>query len=311
VPVGSTISSDAPSGADGRCGTPRGTAHRRRSPGWTPSSSARPEAGTAPRRAGAAAARDDAGVVLPVYGGGGREVGGPEGHSYSAVLVRSADPGDVRAALREIRFSGWLAPPGNGWTVAVAASRIPTVAAGRRSVAGLAEWLAARLPATTLAVRVLADRQLLLAAWTGDTEHGRYVSDPSRDPGAGDDVLAEPYGVEHAAAIARACDRPDAAGDLAELLAEELDPDSVIESERLARVLRLLGLPTWLVAAPSLPRDIPTGPRARDLTRFGAGVPGLPGRLTGWAVNVVRRRRPPPPVIDPPRGASDMDPWLM
>jgi hypothetical protein len=247
-----------------------------------------------------------------VYGGGG-EVGGPEGHTYAAVLVRAAGDGDVRAALREIRFSGWLAPPEDGWTVAVAAAvrGVHTVASGRRGVAGVAEWLAGRLPATAFAVRVLADRQLLLAAWDGGTELGRYVSDPSRDPGAGDDVLAEPYGAGHAAAFARACDRPGAAGDLADLLAEELDPDSVIESERLSRVLRLLGMPTWLVAAPSLPRDVPTGPRARDLTRLGAGVPGPAGRLTGWAVNVVRRRRPPPAVIDPPRGGSDMDPWLM
>jgi len=81
----------------------------------------------------------------------------------------------------------------------------------------------------------------------------------------------------------------------------------------LSTVLRLLGLPRWLVAAGSLPRDPPTGPRARDLTRLGAGVPGLLGRVRGRAVNVVRRRRPPPPVVtDPPRGrGADIDPWLL
>jgi hypothetical protein len=66
------------------------------------------------------------------------------------------------------------------------------------------------------------------------------------------------------------------------------------------------------VAAATLPRDIPTGPRSKDLTRLGAGVPGPLGRLSGWAVNVVRKRRPPPPAVtDAPRGSSGMDPWLM
>ena len=254
--------------------------------------------------------------MLPAYGGNS-EVGlGPEGYTYAAVVIR-ADSGpatrdDVLAALREIRFSGWLAQPEDGWLVTVAASGAGTVAAGRRGVAGVAEHLAERLTGTVLAIRVLADRQLLLALWTGGEEVGRYVSDPSREPGADDDVLASPIGAEHAAAFADVLGHPEKAGDLVELLAEDLDPDSFIESERLARVLRLLGLPTWLVAAATLPRDIPTGPRSRDLTRLGAGVPGLAGRPAGWAVNVVRKRRPPPPAVtDAPRGSSGMDPWLM
>jgi len=86
---------------------------------------------------------------------------------------------------------------------------------------------------------------------------------------------------------------------------------SVIESERLSRVLRLTGLPPWLVASAALPRDIPTGPSRRELTRLGAGHPGLLGLLLGRLVGVVRRRRPPPPAVtDPPRGGS-MDPWLL
>jgi hypothetical protein len=153
---------------------------------------------------------------------------------------------------------------------------------------------------------------LLLAVWAGGEEAGRYVSDPSREPGADDDVLPDPLGAEHAAAFAAALGRPDAAAELAEVLAEELDPDSFIESERLGRVLRLLRLPTWPVAAATLPGDIPTGPRARDMTRLGAGVPGPLARLAGGAVNVVRRRRPPPPAVtDAPRGGPGMDPWLM
>ena len=273
-------------------------------------------------------------MVYPVPGGSSAEIGGPAGYTYAAVVVRLEGlpytRDDVLAALREIRFSGWLAPPQDGWLVAVAASGDGTVAAGRRGVVGVAEVLATRLAGPmlatrqagpmlatrqagpVLAVRVLADRQLLLALWTDGDEVGRYVSDPSREPGADEDLLPDPYGVEHADAIAGACGRPEAAEDLSELLAEELDPDSVIESERLARVLRLLGLPTWLVAAATLPRDIPTGPSSGDMTRLGAGVPGPLGRLCGWAVNVVRRRRPPPPAVtDAPRGSSGVDPWLL
>jgi hypothetical protein len=147
--------------------------------------------------------------------------------------------------------------------------------------------------------------------WVGRDEVGRYVSDPSHGLDPGDGTLSDPVGVEHAGAFATACLHPETAGDLAELLGEELDPDSVIESERLSGVLRLLGLPRWLVSASSLPRNVPTGPRARDMTRLGAGVPGFPGRLWGWAADLVRRRRPPPPAItDAPRGGAGADPWL-
>ena len=249
--------------------------------------------------------------------GTGAEVGGPEGYTYAAIissppgaLPPEAVAGEVLGALREIRFSGWLAPPHDSRQIAIAASGDRVVAAGRRGVVGAAEALATRLAGTVLAIRVLDDRQLVLVAWADGDEVGRYVSDPSREPGAPDDVLPEPLGAEHAVAFAEAFGRPEAAADLAEVLGEELDPESVIESERLARVLRLLGLPTWLVAAATLPRDIPTGPSAREMTRLGAGVPGLPGRLLGLVVRLVRRRLPAPVVADPPRGGSGFDPWL-
>ena len=254
-------------------------------------------------------------MVFAHYGGGA-EADGPTGDSYAAVVIQVAGPpctrGDVLGALRQIRFSGWLAQPENGWLVAVAALGDGTVAAGRRGVVGVGEWLAGRLPVTVLAVRVLADRQLVLVLWADGDEVGRYVSDPSREPGADEDILPDPLGARHAAAFAEVCGCPEAADDLAEVLAEELNPDSVIESERLARVLRLLRLPTWLVAAATLPHDIPTGPRRRDLTRLGAGVPGVLGSLCGRAAHLVRRWRPPPPVVtDAPRGSSGIDPWIM
>ena len=242
------------------------------------------------------------------------EVGGPSGYTYAAVVVRveKHTRDDVLAALREIRFSGWLGQPDDGWLAAVVASGNGTVAAGRRGVAGVGEWLADRLGATVVALRVVRDRQLLVVVWADGEEVGRYLSDPSYGLGPGDDTLPDAYGVEHAGAFAAACEQPDNAEDLEELLGEELDPDSVFESERLAGVLRLMGLPRWLVAAPSLPHDVPTGPRRSEVTRLGAGVPGPLGWLTGRAVNVVRKRRPPPPAVtDAPRGSSGMDPWLM
>ncbi|MEV6490166.1 hypothetical protein AB0M20_16315 [Actinoplanes sp. NPDC051633] len=248
-------------------------------------------------------------MVFPVYASS-NEVGGPAGHSYAVVLVRGGE--GVLPALRSIRFSGWVArAPVDGWLPVVTASGEGTVAGGRRGVIGVGEALAG-LGAPVLAIRVLKDRQLALVAWAEGEEAGRYVSDPSLEPDAEEDVLAITVGDENAHVIAALCERPDAGDDLAEVLGEELDPESTIESERLGRTARLLGLPTWLVAIPSLPRDIPTGPSRRDWIRLGAGVPGLAGYVTGWAVNLIRKRRPPPPALtDPPRGSSGMDPWLM
>jgi hypothetical protein len=266
-------------------------------------------------------------MTIPVVGRGWEETG-PSGYTYAAVLLRveGTGPGrpEVLAALGELRFSGWLAPAGDdGWVVIVAGTGDGTVAAGRRGVLGVGEWLSKRFTERStervteratvpvLAVRVVDDRQLVLASWVDGEETGRYVSDPSWGLDRQEGVLPDPVGVECADAFAAACLRPETAEELAELLAEELDTDSVIESERLAGVLRLLGLPHWLVASASLPGDIAGGPRARDLTRLGAGLPGAAGRLCGWAVGVVRRRRPPPPVLaDPPRGGAGADPWL-
>jgi hypothetical protein len=245
-------------------------------------------------------------MVYPVAAGGAG-TGAPAGYTYATVVVRAAGA-DVLTALRDVRFSGWVAQSAAGWVIAVAASGAGTVASGRRGVVGVGEWLGARMAGPVLAIRVVADRQLLLAVWTDRAEVGRYVSDPSY--GRDDDTLPEALGTEHAAAFAAACGHPDAGDDLAELLAEELEPDSVIESERLSGVLRLLGLPSWLVAVSSLPRDVPTGPRAAELTRLGAGATGLRGRMRGRVAEVVRSRRPPPPAFtDAPRGGG-IDPGL-
>ena len=230
---------------------------------------------------------------------------GPAGETYAVALVRSGDPGTVTAVLRRLRFTGWLGAPADGWLPIVAASG--TVASGRRGIVEVGE----ALPGTVLVVRVLADRQLALVAWQDGDELGRYVSDPSREPDADEDVLDDPLGVSSAGAFAAACGHPERAGELTELLNERLDPDHFIESERLSRILRLLGLPTWLVAVATLPRDIPTGPSARELTRFGGGVTGVRGMVLNYLIRPVRRRRPPPPVIADPPSSSGMDPWLL
>jgi hypothetical protein len=236
-----------------------------------------------------------------------RSTGGPDGHTYAAVLVGAAGDGTrdrVLAVLRGLRFSGWLGPADAGWVVAVAAHPAGVVATGRRDVLALAAALAHEVGGHVVAVRVLSDRQLVLAVWADGDELGRYVSDPS--VGLDDDeVLTDPLGAEHAPAFAAALDRPWAVAPLSELLDEEVDHDSVFESERLTSALRLLGLPDWLVAVPSLPRRVPGGPPPSAFTRLGAGVPGLAGRLVGAATHLVRRRlRVPPVVADPPRGAA-------
>ncbi|MBU2664876.1 hypothetical protein KOI35_15340 [Actinoplanes bogorensis] len=230
---------------------------------------------------------------------------GPAGETYAVALVRTGDAGPVAAVLRRLRFTGWLGAPADGWLPVVATSA--TVASGRRGIVELGE----ALPGTVLVLRVLADRQLALVAWQDGDERGRYVSDPSREPGADEDVLDDPLGVSSAEDFAAAGGHPERAGELAELLNERLDPDNVIESERLSRILRLLELPTWLVAVSTLPRDVPTGPSARSLTRFGGGLTGVRGRLFDLVLRPVRRRRPPPPVIADPPSSSGMDPWLL
>ncbi|MBM2615946.1 hypothetical protein JIG36_10295 [Actinoplanes sp. LDG1-06] len=226
---------------------------------------------------------------------------GPPGDTYAVLLLRTALDRAVEE-LRRIHFSGWIAPPESGWLPVLAVPGDGAVAAGRRGIVDVGAELAATLDTPAVAIRVLADRQLALVAWSGGEELGRYVSDPSREPGAEEDTLPDPYGVSLAPELAELCGHADRAADISDLLDEPLDPDSFIESERLAKLLRLLSLPTWLVAVATLPRDIPTGPGAAELTHLG------PPR---WLARRTRRRAPAPVLTDPPRGASGMDPWLL
>jgi hypothetical protein len=240
------------------------------------------------------------------------DVGGPDGHSYGAVLVADDElsGGRLHDLLAAVRFSGWVAPPRDGWIVLLGDPGDGVVADGRRGIVEVAAMIAGRVPGAVLALRVRHDRQLALVAWRAGEELARYCSDPSREAGLDREVLTDPVGAEYAAVLAQLWERPDAAEDLAELLEEQLDEESVYESERLGKSLRLLGLPAWIVAAGSLPRAMPTGPRPSELTRLRAGLPGMAGRTRDAVVRPLRRRRTPPPVIqDPPRG-SGPEPWM-
>jgi hypothetical protein len=242
------------------------------------------------------------------------EIGGPAGYSYGAAIVPAdaLTPSALQDVLSGIRFSGWIAPPDDGVVVVLGDPGDGVVADGRRGIIEVAGSLALGVPGRVLAVRVRNDRQLALVAWRDGEEVARYCSDPSREPGADKDVLSEPYGAESAETFAELWGRSDAAERLLDLLEDELDPDSVYESERLGRVLRLLGMPDWIVAAAALPRPMPRGPKASELMRMRAGATGVAGRSRESLLRPVRRRQHPPPVIaDPPTSGGMGDEYWM
>ena len=242
------------------------------------------------------------------------EIGGPPGYSYGAAILPADAPAPsaLRDLLSGIRFSGWIAPADDGVVVVLGDPGDGVVADGRRGIIEVAGSLATGTAGPILAVRVRNDRQLALVAWRDGEEVARYCSDPSLEPGSDKDVLSEPYGAESAETFAQLWQRPDAAEKLFDLLEDELDPDSVYESERLGRVLRLLGMPDWIVAAAALPRAMPRGPKASELIRMRAGATGVAGRSRDSLLRPVRRRQHPPPVIvDPPTSGGMGDEYWM
>lgn len=238
-------------------------------------------------------------MTLPI--GGSQDPTASQGLSYAGVFVN----GDRRLVLDQLaqrRFSGWLGPQEGDWVLAVAEQATGAVAGGGTALTTLARELAHALGAVVIVARVDRDRALHLDGWDGTDDDGHddpeplgsYVSDPSVDAAhdADDEELyPEPVGVEFAPVYARACGVPEVADELTEVLEEELDPQSVFESERLDSVLRLLELPRWLISAGSLPGDVPAGPRRDELVRLGAGREGLPGLVVGAVTGVLRRRR--------------------
>lgn len=232
--------------------------------------------------------------------------GEPAGISYAGVFT-AAPREEVLAALSRERFTGWLGPQEGHWVIAVAQNARGTVAARGRSVADVAGDLAAEFDAVTLAAEVDRDRRLRLWGYRGSERVVWFDSAPAEDEEAalgevvldefGEPVPGEAFasttGSEHAETFTRLCGADtETVEELEELLEEELSED-VSESERLTAALRLLGLPTWLVASGSLPRWLPGGPATEEFTRLGAGRTGIAGRLTAALTRPLRRRARP------------------
>lgn len=210
---------------------------------------------------------------------------GPE-YSYAGLVVR-ADP-ELPDALARQRFSGWVGPEEDGWVVLVA------LRAGRPDVHLIGRALARGTGGPVLSAHVHRDRVLALGVAAGEREVGRYHSNPTYGRDEDDDgwVDPDPRGVEHAPAFAATFGRGH--DELAGLLADLADPDEQTESERLWAVLRLLGLPSWLVGSQMLPRPVPGGPLTTTLM-----YRGRTGAVARAAARVVRRltrsRRTPVP----------------
>src|SRR4051812_30842629 len=102
----------------------------------------------------------------------------PEGETYGAIIL-AADaltPDSILGVLRDIRFSGWIAPSRDGWTVLLGDPGDGVVADDKRGVIEVAGELARRAAGAVLAVRVRRDRQLAIVAWHAGEELGRYCS---------------------------------------------------------------------------------------------------------------------------------------
>lgn len=207
------------------------------------------------------------------------------GYSYRSLVVR-ADRDRVLAVLRTLRFSGWVGPQEGPDVVVVAEGDQLLVAGGGRDLEDVG--LALARPGPVLVVEVVRDRLLALVLLHEDEEPLRYLSEPSV---LDTDDMDEPRGQQHAAALARAFGIPAAAATLRDVLAESLDPEHYIESERLGRVLDLLGLPGWLVACWVLPRQVAAGPDRDEVVRLRAGRSGPAGLVLGRATTRARRVR--------------------
>jgi len=210
-------------------------------------------------------------------------------YSYAGVVVR-ADRSTLLTELTSVGFSGWVGPAEEDWVVLVCRRLRGAVSARGDDLEALAAHVAGVCGGPAVAAHVHRDRVLRLGWWDGPAEIGRYLSDPAYGADEDDVVFPEPVGVEHAAAFAGACGRPDAAEELEETLGELLDPEEQTESERLWSVLRLVGLPVWLVASTTLPKDVPGGPAAREVTLLFRGRTGRAAAVAAWLTGRQRRR---------------------
>lgn len=223
---------------------------------------------------------------MTVYGGD--TIGGPAGFTYTAIFLAGGRE-QILEALAEIRYSGWVGPQEGDWVVAIPGRPHGAVAGAKMTAADVAQQVSGTTAAGALAATVDNDKLLTLWAYNAGEDAGEYVSDPQVARPGDDEAGFEPEGSENAPFMATACGVPDLAEALEELLAEELG-ESMNESERLTAIVRLLGLPDWIVAASSLPKDVPGGPRAKEFTKLGAGKEGVAGAVSGAVKGIVRKK---------------------
>ncbi|MBZ2198173.1 hypothetical protein [Occultella gossypii] len=236
------------------------------------------------------------------------------GESYAGVYL-AATRDAVATALAEAAFTGFVGPQEGDWVLAVATNARGTVAAGKRTLDALARDLAGGLGVVAVAVEVDRDKRLRLWAFEAGERIGHFDSAPEDDDDLAlgqipldefGDPLPEAMlalggsGAQSAAELVRVCVSPgasdgeesDPAEELEELLDEELT-ESESESDRVRSALRLLTLPTWLIASASLPRDVPGGPRAGQVLHLRAGRTGVAGLTLGALSERTRRKFKP------------------
>jgi hypothetical protein len=212
-------------------------------------------------------------------------------YSYAG-LVLGGDHAAITRELTAVGFSGWIGPDEAGWVVLVCRRLTGAVTAKGHDITALGAHLARATGGPAVAAHVRQDRLLTFTAWHGDAEIGRYLSNPAFGADEDDDFVdPEPEGVEYADAIATAFGRADEQEELAEILGEILDEEEQTESERLWSVLRLLGVPSWLVASAALPKDVLGGPLKADVVLLFRGRTGRLARVAAWLTGRQRRRR--------------------
>lgn len=221
---------------------------------------------------------------------------GEAGLSYSGVYA-AAERERVIAALGELRFTGFIGPQEGTWVLSIAGNPLAKVAGKKRRINDVAHDLATTLGVVTLAAEVVKDSRLRLWAFDGDEVLPAYDSDPPDDEDEPGGITLDDFGnpvmsggggfVDHemvAVSLLSAFGAEDEEGTLGDLLDDDLGEDTS-ESERLTSILRVLGLPTWIVSSDSLPRRVPGGPDKDAVLRLGAGKPGV----QGWFADALRR----------------------
>lgn len=247
----------------------------------------------------------------------------PEGPSCAGVFMAAARP-QVVPRLASLGFSGWVGPQQGRWVLAVAENPHGPVAAGKRTIDGLGREVAVALGTVVLAARIRRDEALGLWLFdgadevavvdtgdddgvtavlgeSGDTMSAGFVLDEFGEPvppagadplGAGDGVGAGEGDDEPTyAPLARVLGCPAAAEEVTELLVRERSEDES-ESERFTALAKLTDLPTWLVSASVLPKEIWGGPARSELTRMHLGRTGPGGTVLGFLARRTTRRPP-------------------